>query len=430
MSIEVLPYGVKCNIGCTYCYQKPARDQERNTIEYNSEVFFDRLRSLKDPWTIFGGEPLLTPLPELEKMMAISFEKTGQSSIQTNATLISPRHVELFIKYDTHVGISLDGPEELNDARWAGTLEGTRKMTARSHHAVEMLVEAARQTGQSRLIPSFIIQLHALNIAPERLPKFKAWMSHLDQLGIGHGQWHMLDLDNAASELYLPMETIKRSLLEIWEFESTLKNFRFMEFRDILAAQRGSDVNCCVWNYCDPWNTMAVEGLNGDGTPTQCGRSGSNDGVDWVPAEGDGGTPSVSRSSGFKGKRFHERQLSLYVTPQEHGGCKDCRFWLMCQAHCPGSAIPSKKDPQGDWRYRTNYCEIYKTLFAEAEKRLVDAHVVPMSLAADREAMEHRMYELWANGEEARAPRVRKEVRNELKKWESATGHRDHTDSP
>lgn len=401
MSIEVLPFGMRCNLGCTYCYEEAVRARPGgNGMTYDKAKLLEMLHQIKgESWILFGGEPLLVPLPDLEEMLKIGFDDHGITSVQTNGTLITDRHIELFVKYNTHIGISLDGPGELNDARWAGTLEGTRKATQRSLDAIKALAERSRATGNARLMPSFIVCLHALNLVDDRWPTLKAWFEHLDSIGVIHVQYHFLDLDHEASALHVDLEIILARIMELWELQGRLKRLRFKELDEIMDAQRGRQAGTCVWHACDPWNTRAVEGLNGDGTPTQCGRAGSNDGIDWVPAEGFG-TPSVSRSSHFRGNRSHERQMSLYVTPQEDGGCKDCRFWLMCQAHCPGSAIPSEKDSQGDWRLRTTYCDVFKALFAEAERRTLAIGEVPVSLLPHRLEMEARLYRSWAAGQE------------------------------
>jgi sulfatase maturation enzyme AslB (radical SAM superfamily) len=101
----------------------------------------------RTPFTIFGGEPLLIPEADLEDLWAWGFEKYGRNGIQTNGTLINDRHMQRFRKHRLSVGISIDGPDELNDVRWAGTLEKTRAATRRTKAAI-------RQLCQEKLTPS------------------------------------------------------------------------------------------------------------------------------------------------------------------------------------------------------------------------------------------------------------------------------------
>jgi len=77
------------------------------------------------PFTLFGGEPLLLPLADLEELFRWGMEEYGHSGIQTNGILISDEHMRLFKTYNVDVGVSIDGPGELNDLRWHVSLERT-----------------------------------------------------------------------------------------------------------------------------------------------------------------------------------------------------------------------------------------------------------------------------------------------------------------
>ena len=51
------------------------------------------------PFILFGGEPLLTDIDDLETIFKWGFEKYGGNGIQTNGTLITDRHIEMFKNY-------------------------------------------------------------------------------------------------------------------------------------------------------------------------------------------------------------------------------------------------------------------------------------------------------------------------------------------
>ena len=93
-----------------------------------------------------------------------------------------------------------------------------------------------------------------------------------------------------------------------------------------------------------------------------------------------------SASEGF------ERYLALYQTPQEDGGCKDCRFFLMCKGQCPGTAI------DGDWRNRTEHCQVWMTLFRQLEEELLDQAKSPLSARPLRRQIEQDFLKVWASG--------------------------------
>lgn len=397
MTLEVKPVGVTCNLRCTYCYEEPMRDVEP-IHKYNKAAVFAQLETATGAWSLFGGEALLLPLNDLEELLALGFNKWGRTGIQTNGTLITDRHIELFDKYRCSVGISMDGPGELNDSRWNHTLEATRKSTQRSEDAVYKLLELSRIPGKEHLMPSLIVTLQKTNADVDRWPRMKEWVRMLDEMGLRFINFHLMEMDSDAHELYLPHERLKEVMLDLWEFSTTLKNVRFSNFKEITDLLRGNDSDVmCVWHACDPWNTAAVQGVENDGSPSKCGRA-NKDGIDWLPSEG-GGAATVHQIGGFRGTTLHDRQLSLYVTPQEDGGCKDCAFWLMCQGQCPGTGDTTEGKPLGDWRLRSSHCQTFKDMFEEGEKRLLAAGEVPLSRSPNRKAIEEIMYAGWAKGE-------------------------------
>ena len=431
MSIEVRPVGVTCNLRCSYCYEQPVRDIEP-VHRYNKEKVLAQLQHVTGNWSLFGGEALLLPLPDLEELLKIAFDRWKTSGVQTNGTLITSKHVELFHKYNTHVGISLDGPDELNDSRWAGNLEATRRMTARTHDAIDMLLTAAKEKNNPSLIPSFIITLHAGNASVERWPRMKEWILECEARGVLYFNFHVMELDHKAtkgSEWYLPHDRLKEVMMDLWDLSTTFKKAKIVNFDEYYALLEGKDNTMCVWHACDPWNTSAVQGLEGDGSPSHCTRT-NKDGIDWVPAEGQGLLAPWQIGTFEESRRYHERQLSLYVTPQEDGGCKDCRFWVFCQGQCPGTAEESDGD-YGDWRLRSTYCQTWKDMLGEAERRMILSGKTPISLHPKLKQIEDIFYQTWSDGGEiylSNAIKVAEEKMQYAAAQNKANFHGDHTD--
>ena len=131
----------------------------------------------------------------------------------------------------------------------------------------------------------------------------------------------------------------------------------------------------CVWNACDPYTTRAVRGVEGNGQRSNCGRT-NKDGIDFVKSTTEG----------------CERYLALYNTPQVYGGCKGCRFFLMCKGQCPGTAI------DGDWRNRTEHCDVWKRLYGILEEAFVGQGMTPISCHPKREAIEQAFLASWTQG--------------------------------
>ena len=65
----------------------------------------------------------------------------------------------------------------------------------------------------------------------------------------------------------------------------------------------------------------------------------------------------------------------------------------MCKGQCPGTSI------DGDWRNRTEHCDLWKGLFRTLEEQMLDAGEVPLSASPERKAIEGAFLELWAQGQ-------------------------------
>ena len=394
MSLEVRPLGDNCNLGCTYCYEDPAR-KAGYVGKYVKEKVLPVLAETTEFWSLFGGEALLLPLADLEELLALGFSQFQKTGVQTNGSMITERHLALFEKYHTEVGFSIDGPGELNDARWAHTLTATRAATERSIAALHSVLALA--AAQRINPPSLIVTLHAQNIGtPDRQERLLEWFHELDARGLRSINLHAMELDAAADGIALPLDDQLQFFVRLWDEAPSFRTLRFQTFDEVIALLSGQDhTACCVWHSCDPWNTSAVQGLEGDGTPSGCRRN-NKDGVNWLPPTGTG-IATRHAIGGYEGNRSRERQLSLYVTPQEHGGCKDCRFWLMCKGQCPGTGVAAA-GRSGDWRLRSADCALWKGLFEEGERRLTDCNVVPVSRWSSRPTLEAEMYRRFITG--------------------------------
>ena len=120
----------RCNLNCSYCYFFNGLDQTylkrpkfitRYTVDALANFIDTGVKSLdiQDVHIVLhGGEPLMQPKEDfiylVEKLkntilVDLSF------SLQTNATLVSNKWVDLLNKYQIGVGVSIDGPQEYHD---------------------------------------------------------------------------------------------------------------------------------------------------------------------------------------------------------------------------------------------------------------------------------------------------------------------------
>lgn len=416
MSVEVNPVGMRCGannggLSCSSCYQLPLRAMNDPIPPLDMAAVKRTVEAERDPagFSLFGGEALLAPIETLETLWKWGLEKFGKNGVSTGGRPITEKHFELFRTYKVSLSFSIEGPGELNDARWAGSLEETRRSTA---HAIACLERCLREGINTGLI----VTLQHCNASPERLPRLLDWFRHLDGLGLGETGLHILEHDGAWRRTALSHDENFAALLALRTLEvRELKTLRFSLFRDMLALLRGQDAwkwkdgtaggVGCTWTGCDPWTTPAVRGVNADGTRTLCQRVHKTP-VQWVP--------------GPRGPLA--RVLALRETPQEAGGCRGCRHLITCKGQCPGTAM------DGDWRKRSRDCDLWMRLLTHFEGVLLEAGETPVTLGPDRDKIESRMARHWAAGRAVKISTVIEELRTGKPVQPSTPDHDDHQD--
>ena len=125
----LLKVASRCNLDCKYCYfyhspdqgwlRQPAR-MSWETIDAVIARLAELSEHQKRPLAVVlhGGEPLLLGKAKLERLLEGLRSALGQEStiaLQTNGTLVNDELVEVFTETRTVVGVSIDGPSDVND---------------------------------------------------------------------------------------------------------------------------------------------------------------------------------------------------------------------------------------------------------------------------------------------------------------------------
>ena len=121
-----------CNLDCSYCYLPDRRSTKRMSRETLACALEWAFASglVRQPFTLLwhAGEPLVLPVAFYEEATALLDRANRDGvpvlqSFQTNATLLDEGWCEYFLRHDTHVGVSVDGPAFLHD-RYRQTRQG------------------------------------------------------------------------------------------------------------------------------------------------------------------------------------------------------------------------------------------------------------------------------------------------------------------
>jgi uncharacterized protein len=357
-----MPYSAKltinCNLGCKYCYENVSRSENRHVGKQKGNEVSKLLETVKNTKmnsapNLHGGEPLLLPIKRIEEILSSFYEQfynpeqpdnNGVTSIQTNGSLITDEHIELFLKYKTDVGVSIDGHEDLNDGRWMGTIEKTRKNT-------ERIIANIKKMKARGVRVSIIAVVNKHNGSRDKIEKLKDFLLMMKEIGILYGRLNMIELDypELADELQMTMEEEIHFYKELapWLIEQDL---RYAPFTDAVDALLGMSHRTCVTTQCDPYHTLGELPIYMDGSIGNCLRTSKD------------GTVFLSEMNGSTKRVSNERYAILRQIPMSEGGCGGCKYWSVCNAHCPGSA------DEGDWRNKSQHCDSLYALFETTEK--------------------------------------------------------------
>jgi len=322
--ILVKPF-LGCNMNCTYCYESGYRKAHDPEMSYDLDAIFraiDGLPHARRGIGLHGGEPLCLPKPDAERILAKSLEVTGKSLVQTNGTLIDDEWIEIFKRNKTHVGISCDGPGELN--RFRMSLSMTKQLT-----------EAIIKLKKAGIGVSVISVLSIANVGtPERLAAFKSWLLELRDLQIG-GRLNPCSMGNN-----LQFELAIDDLAEVYRNLTWFCMEHGLTWSPIsdLAVKVNGGHAVCSFEGCDVYHTDSAVVILGDGTITNCMRTNDSSILLRHPS------------------KYPTRSEVLQSMPQKYGGCKECPYWNYCNGGCPSTAI------DGDWRNRTYLCQVWKAV--------------------------------------------------------------------
>ncbi|MUJ20112.1 anaerobic sulfatase maturase [Aliivibrio fischeri] len=127
------PYGLfikaesaRCNLDCHYCYYLKNEDKSKLGMDAETldKLVSNHIQSQPPQIPVIdfiwhGGEPMMKGLAFYQT--AIEFQQAHksitpiQNTIQTNGTLINERWAAFFAQHNFMVGISIDGPQLIND---------------------------------------------------------------------------------------------------------------------------------------------------------------------------------------------------------------------------------------------------------------------------------------------------------------------------
>jgi len=157
----------RCNLSCRYCYNADMRGSEEM-----SETVIDAALAMATAQTapfhlqLTGGEPTLVPDKIhylLNQVQALSH--CSSIAIQTNATQLNPELLALFRQHQVQVGVSLDGPPNIQQQQRGKAAETYRGLQQLEAAQVPFRVTAVVSADNVATLPQLALSLAGFSFA-------------------------------------------------------------------------------------------------------------------------------------------------------------------------------------------------------------------------------------------------------------------------
>jgi uncharacterized protein len=355
-SLLIKPASAVCNLDCAYCfyldreadpYQAlPARRMSLETLErlVDTYLFYSYPESV---FAFQGGEPTLAGLPFFVKLVELQqqYGRDGQTvgnSLQTNGMLLDQDWCNLFRAYDWLLGVSLDGPEEVNDLY---------RVNKQGRGAWKRVIQSVELLQKNNLEFNILCVLSQANVGrPQELYRF------FRGLGIGHLQFIPLaEFDQQGNPLpfTISSEQYGRFLCELfdlwWPDRRKVRIRLFDNIAEALAGQKPG--NCTMHETCDSY--VVVE-YNGDVYPCDFFVESS-----WKLG-------NVLLDSWPEIARRTRRYIFASKKTLAHPECQACQYRSICHGGCP----KLRHGPHGRFEDLDYFCQAYKMIYARSVEPL------------------------------------------------------------
>jgi uncharacterized protein len=348
-----------CNLACDYCYYSTCGGNpgpKINRIDSSLlEKFMKEYMEASNGVASFawqGGEPLLAGKDFFKEVVALQVKYAKppvniSNALQTNGTLIDEEWARFFKTYSFLLGVSLDGPKHIHDAR---------RVTGSGKGSFDLVMQGIDHLRSAEVDFNILTVIHEGNVneAKSLMEFYKREGFYYVQL-IPCMDFRAQQTDRSAKYLITPEQygNFLCEAFDVWYNEGNPEiSIRF--FDNMLSVYLNREAEICVHRQSCP-KTLILE-QNGDAYP--CDFYISNDyklgnvGIDSLH--------DILSSTVYE--RFLEMKPKL---PQK---CVTCPYLQMCHGGCPRNRqwSSSEDDPGVDY-----FCDSYQQIYSYAHQRMM-----------------------------------------------------------
>jgi uncharacterized protein len=369
VKIVVLKIASRCNLNCSYCYMynlgdKTYKNQPKVMSKETIENIYKRIiehceeHNIKNFGIVLhGGEPLLAGQKYIEDFIAIGHHMAkGKISfkygLQTNGVLINEEIVDSLEKLRVHIGVSLDGPKDLNDKyRFYHNGKGSYDDVIKG---IKILLNNN----------SYRHRLGILSVININLDPIQAYQ-HIKELNVKGGDFLFpygtydnppLGKDENVENTYYADWLIK--IFNKWydENEETRPSIRL--FGDITTSLLGNDI---MADYLGNKNNEVLV-IETDGTM---------EAVDGLKSCGNGFTKTGANVKSYSINQALDTPLAkLYHHSHKHL-CKKCKLCPISET-CGGGDLANRYSTEKGFDNPSIYCSDLEKLITHIQNKIID----------------------------------------------------------
>lgn len=360
----VLKITERCNINCSYCYvfnshndiykENPKRLNVNEKI--NLRNFIERIArdGAYDSVAIsfHGGEPLLYPINDFESICKELRNILGIPiflSIQTNGILLNEGWIDLLLKYNIFLGISLDGPEEINDVH---------RVDKKGHGTFNRVMDGIGNLEIHKLSDNSPINPFYICVLQEKAKYNNLY--HFFRHTLGAKKFNILLPDFSHDDFKLdPMQFYQplKDVIQEWLSEGDPSiEIRFID-------ELISSINNPKENHDSTTDIITI---------SSSGRVCANDEIM-------NQIPELFQLNLFIANATYEQLNQLILSRQSikeiPTDCHSCILKNACRGSGFSSTLAHRYSKDNHFNNKSIYCELYKSLYAFTIKFITDSGV-------------------------------------------------------
>ncbi len=346
-----------CNLACDYCYYSRCGGQPDKIERIDTRILEKFIKEYMGMTTGFasfawqGGEPLLAGLDFFKEVVSLQAKYAPKhtmisNALQTNATLLTDEWAKFFKQFQFLIGVSLDGPKHINDAR---------RVTGHGLGSYDRVMTGIEHLRKHQVDFNILTVIHEHNVG-----KAKELMEFYEREGFTHVQFipcmdfRSQETDKAGKYVITPEEYGKFlcEAFDVW-YNNGSPNMSVRFFDNMASVYFNSEAELCIHRQTCP-KTLVLE-QNGDAYPCDF----------YISEDYKLGNVGIDPLSEILNSEIYSEFLEMKPALPEK--CKGCQYLNLCHGGCPRNRVWDEEKQAVDRDY---FCQSYLQIYDYAHQRM------------------------------------------------------------